>query len=120
MEWWIEDEPVAYKGKKYAAEHVAEAIVELVEKRQHEIIVPKRNLALWVALFLRSWFPSVLRRGMARMTLRSGSPTSGRRIFHSRSTRTGSSRRKRRGLRGWRYCSSKARTSARMGRRTRR
>ena len=48
--WLKEDEPVAYHGPKYPPE-----------------IVPRRNPQLVMARFLRLFFPSVLRYGIARM-----------------------------------------------------
>jgi hypothetical protein len=39
----------------------------VIEKRRHEVTVPKRNLALTTARILRVIAPSLLRKGMARM-----------------------------------------------------
>ena len=64
--WLKEDEPVAYRGKKYPPEIVADAIFEAIEKRRHEITVPKRNAMLVTARLLRLLAPSLLRLGMAR------------------------------------------------------
>jgi len=64
--WEKEDEPVAYHGKKYPPEIVTDAIFEAIEKRRHELTVPKRNPMLLTARFLRLLLPSVLRLGMAR------------------------------------------------------
>jgi short-subunit dehydrogenase len=64
--WLKEDEPVAFKGKKYPPEIVTDAIFEAIERRRHEITVPRRNLQLVMARLLRLLFPSVLRAGMAR------------------------------------------------------
>jgi len=64
--WLKEDEPVAYQGKKYPPEIVADAIFEAIEKRRHEITVPKRNPMLVTARLLRLLAPSLLRFGMAR------------------------------------------------------
>ena len=65
--WLKEDEPVAYQGPKYPPEIVADAIFEAIEKRRHEFTVPRRNPQLVMARFLRLFFPSVLRYGIARM-----------------------------------------------------
>lgn len=43
------------------------SFTEGIEKRRHEITVPKRNLALTTARILRAIAPSLLRKGMARM-----------------------------------------------------
>jgi short-subunit dehydrogenase len=64
--WLKEDEPVAYQGKKYPPEIVADAIFEAIERRRHEITVPRRNPMLVAARLLRLLFPSLLRLGMAR------------------------------------------------------
>jgi short-subunit dehydrogenase len=64
--WLKEDEPVAYHGRKYPAQLVADAVFEAVEKRRHEMTVPRRSLQLVTARFLRLVFPSVLRYGMAK------------------------------------------------------
>lgn len=64
--WLKEDEPVAYGGPKYAPETVTRAIFDAIEKRRYEITVPKYNVMLLTARFLRLLFPSLLRFGMAR------------------------------------------------------
>jgi short-subunit dehydrogenase len=63
--WLKEDEPPAYDGKKYPPEIVADAIFEVIERRRHEITIPRRNPMLLSARVLRLFFPSLLRRGMA-------------------------------------------------------
>ena len=65
--WLKEDEPVAYQGPKYPAQIVTDAIFEAIEKRRHELTVPKRNPMLLAARFLRLFVPSLLRFGVARM-----------------------------------------------------
>src|SRR5437870_3434969 len=65
--WLKEDEPVAYQGPKYPAQIVTDAIFEAIEKRRHELTIPKRNPMLLTARFLRLFVPSLLRFGMARM-----------------------------------------------------
>lgn len=64
--WLKEDEPVAFHGKKYPPEIIADAIFEAIEKRRHEMTVPKRNPQLVTARALRLFAPSLLRFGMAR------------------------------------------------------
>ena len=64
--WQKEDEPVAYDGRKYPPEIVADAIFEAIEKRRYEITVPRRNPMLVTARFLRLALPSLLRFGMAK------------------------------------------------------
>ncbi len=46
---------------------MAEAIFEAIEKRRHEIVVPKRRLDLGMARLLRFALPALLRAGMRRM-----------------------------------------------------
>lgn len=64
--WLKEDEPVAFHGKKYPPEIVADAIFEAIEKRRYEMTVPKRNPPLVTARALRLFAPSLLRFGMAQ------------------------------------------------------
>jgi short-subunit dehydrogenase len=64
--WLKEDEPVAYRGKKYPPEIVADAIFEAIERRRHELTVPKRNPMLVTARLLRLVAPALLRFGMAK------------------------------------------------------
>jgi short-subunit dehydrogenase len=65
--WQKEDEPVAYDGPLYPPDLVSKAIFEAIEKRLFERVVPRWNLALLTAAFLRRAFPSVLRMGLRRM-----------------------------------------------------
>jgi len=65
--WEKEDEPPAYDGKKHPPEIVADAIFEVIERRLHELTVPRRSPQLVTARVLRLLFPSLLRRGMAHM-----------------------------------------------------
>jgi short-subunit dehydrogenase len=65
--WDKEDEPPAYDGKKHPPEIVTRAIFDAIEKRLHEITVPRRSPQLIIARLLRLFAPSLLRRGMAMM-----------------------------------------------------
>jgi short-subunit dehydrogenase len=65
--WQKGEQPNRYTGRKYPPELVADAILEAVDRRIHELVVPRRNLSLGVARFLRLVFPRLLRAGMARM-----------------------------------------------------
>src|SRR5690606_15476901 len=65
--WEKEDEPAAYDGKKHPPEIVAEAILEVVERKIREITVPRRSPPLVTARLLRLVAPSLLLGGMARM-----------------------------------------------------
>jgi short-subunit dehydrogenase len=67
-EIWDKDEtPSGYTGRKYPPGIVTAAIFEAIEKRRHEIIVPKRSPQLIAARCLRFFVPALLRAGMARM-----------------------------------------------------
>jgi hypothetical protein len=65
--WDKEDEPVAFDGKRHPPEIVADAIFEVIERRRHEITVPRWSLQLAAARALRRWLPGVLRLGLRRM-----------------------------------------------------
>jgi short-subunit dehydrogenase len=64
--WQKLDRPAGYTGKLYPAESVAEAIIDAVQKRRHEVIVPRRSPALMTARLLRFFFPALIRMGVAR------------------------------------------------------
>jgi short-subunit dehydrogenase len=64
--WQKLDQPGAYSGKLYPAKEVAEAILDAVVKKRHEVVVPRRNPALVTARLLRFFLPSLLRMGVAR------------------------------------------------------
>lgn len=64
--WDKEDEPVAYTGKKWPPEVVTDAIFEIIEKRRHELTVPRRVPSLIAARVLRLVAPALLRFGMAQ------------------------------------------------------
>jgi short-subunit dehydrogenase len=60
-------EPPAYEGRKTPPQDVAEAIVAVVERRKHEVVVPRRRPDLFTARLLRFFAPALLRMGMRRM-----------------------------------------------------
>jgi short-subunit dehydrogenase len=64
--WGKQEEPARYAGPKHPPALVVDAIFEAIEKRRHELTVPRRNLALVTARLLRLIAPALLRRGMAR------------------------------------------------------
>jgi short-subunit dehydrogenase len=64
--WLKEDEPPSYQGRKYPPERVTAAIFEAIEKRRHEMTVPRWDVLLLTARFLRLFLPGVLRMGMER------------------------------------------------------
>lgn len=65
--WEKGDEPFAFQGRKAPPEQVARAILEAVERRRHEITVPRRKPDLVAARVLRLLLPRALRFGMRRM-----------------------------------------------------
>jgi short-subunit dehydrogenase len=65
--WDKGEQPNRFRGKKYPPELVADAILEAVDRKRHEIVVPRRNPSLVVARFLRLVMPGLLRAGIARM-----------------------------------------------------
>ncbi len=65
--WDKVEEPSGYRGPRYPAELVAEAILAVADRRRREITVPRRSLSLATARLLRAFAPSVLLRAMARM-----------------------------------------------------
>jgi short-subunit dehydrogenase len=65
--WEKQEEPAAYRGRRAPPERVADAIFEAIERRRHEIRVPKRKLDLFAARWLRFAAPGILRLGMRRM-----------------------------------------------------
>jgi short-subunit dehydrogenase len=64
--WEKDHEPGGYHGRKYPPQIIADAIFEAIERKRHEMTVPKRNPALVTARFLRLFLPSLLRFGMAK------------------------------------------------------
>jgi len=64
--WLKEDEPPAYNGRKHPPEIVTTAVFEAIEKRRHEMTIPRWSLQLMAANVLRTLFPAVLRFGMAK------------------------------------------------------
>jgi short-subunit dehydrogenase len=64
--WLKEDEPVAFRGRKYPPELITDAIFEVIERRRYELTVPRRNPPLLAARFMRLFVPSVLRAALSR------------------------------------------------------
>jgi len=65
--WSKGDAPSGYGGRKYPPEVVARAILDAVDRRLHEIVVPRRNPTLAFARFLRLVAPGLVRFGTRRM-----------------------------------------------------
>jgi len=67
-EIWSKDEnPSAYSGAKHPPRIVTDAIFEVIERRRHEIVIPRRSPQLVMARLLRFFAPGLLRAGMAWM-----------------------------------------------------
>ncbi len=65
--WDKEDEPVAYDGPKYPPKIIVDAIFDVIDKRRHEVTIPKWSAQLISARIIKLIAPSLLRAGMARM-----------------------------------------------------
>jgi len=65
--WEKTDQPVAYHGRKYSPELVADAIIDAIVRRRFECTVPKHNPMLVTARALRLLAPGLTRAGMAHM-----------------------------------------------------
>ncbi len=65
--WEKEDEPPGYHGHKYPPKIVVDAIFESIEKRIHEVTVPRFDTQLISARALSLFAPGLLRMGMHRM-----------------------------------------------------
>jgi short-subunit dehydrogenase len=65
--WDKQDEPNAYRGRKYPADRVADTIIETIVRRVDERTVPRWSPPLLVARLLRIVAPGLLRRGLSRM-----------------------------------------------------
>jgi short-subunit dehydrogenase len=65
--WSKGDAPSGYHGVKYPPSLVSDAILDAVDRRLHEIVVPRRNPTLGLARFLRLTVPGLLRWGTRRM-----------------------------------------------------
>ena len=64
--WDLDPQESSYRGRRYPASIVVEAIFEIVEQKRFEITVPRRSLALILARALRRHCPALLRWAMAR------------------------------------------------------
>jgi short-subunit dehydrogenase len=67
-EIWEKDEtPSAYRGPKHPPRIVTEAIFAAIDRRRHEIVVPRWSAQLIAARLLRTFAPGLLRAGMKWM-----------------------------------------------------
>jgi short-subunit dehydrogenase len=65
--WEKLDEPDAYDGKLYPPELVAREIMTAIEKKEFEVVVPRRDPNLLIARLMRLIAPKLVRQGVARM-----------------------------------------------------
>ncbi len=63
--WDKGDEPLTFNGRRHPPGIVVDAIFECIEKRRHELTVPRRSPQLIAARVLRATAPRLLRKGMA-------------------------------------------------------
>ncbi len=63
--WDKADEAFAFNGRKHPPAIVVDAIFQCIERRRHELTVPRHSPQLWAARVLRSAAPQLLRKGMA-------------------------------------------------------
>jgi short-subunit dehydrogenase len=66
-EIWGHGEPAGYRGRRHPPERVAEAILDAVERRRHEVVVPRYDPQLGTARLLRFVLPGLVRAGLRRM-----------------------------------------------------
>jgi short-subunit dehydrogenase len=62
--WSKLDQPGHYSGKLFPAQDVADAILDVIERRARAVTVPKRDVKLIAARVLHALWPSLLRRGV--------------------------------------------------------
>ena len=64
--WDKLDSPSAFRGRLHPVEPVVRAILDVVELRRFEILVPRMDPGFWAARFLRRVFPGLLRWALGR------------------------------------------------------
>ena len=65
--WDKRQQQSGYRGKRWPASDVATAVLEAIERSEHEVMVPRHDPGLVVARWLRRIAPGLLRRVMGRM-----------------------------------------------------
>ena len=65
--WDKRQEQSGYRGKRWPASDVAEAVLEAIERGRREIVVPRRNAGLVIARWLRQLAPGLLRWSLGRL-----------------------------------------------------
>jgi short-subunit dehydrogenase len=65
--WNKRQEQSGYRGKRWPASDVADAVLEAIERGRREIVVPRRNAGLVAARWLRQIAPGLLRWSLGRL-----------------------------------------------------
>ena len=65
--WNKRQEQSGYRGKRWPANDVADAVLEAIERGRREIVVPRRNVGLVAARWLRRLAPGLLRWSLGRL-----------------------------------------------------
>jgi len=65
--WDKRQEQSGYRGRRWPAREVADAVIEAIERRRHEMLVPRRNAGLVAARWLRRLAPGLLRWSLGRL-----------------------------------------------------
>jgi len=65
--WDKRQQQSGYRGRRWPASDVAGAVLDAIERSEHEVMVPRGNVGLVVARWLRRIAPGLLRWTMGRM-----------------------------------------------------
>jgi short-subunit dehydrogenase len=65
--WDKRQEQSGYRGRRWPAADVADAVSLVIERGRHEIVVPRRNFGLVAARWLRRIAPGLLRWSLGRL-----------------------------------------------------
>lgn len=65
--WDKRQQQSGYRGKRWPAQDVADAVLEAIDRSQHEVMVPRRSPGLIVARWLRRIAPGFMRWTLGRM-----------------------------------------------------
>jgi hypothetical protein len=65
--WGKRQEQSGYRGRRWPASDVADAVLEAIERGRHEFVVPRRNPGLVAARWLRRIAPGLLRWSLGRL-----------------------------------------------------
>ena len=65
--WDKQATPSTYAGAKYPPETVADGILDAVDRKLHEVVLPRRKPQLAIARMMKALWPAALRYGTRRM-----------------------------------------------------